>query len=65
MVDKLASTGAIPIEVVQFSWRHIAHRILHLTSLGPNVEVRLRTSSDGSPFITENGNYVLDIYCKV
>jgi ribose 5-phosphate isomerase A len=44
----------LPIEVVPFGWQHTAGRLSRL-----GCEPKLRTEN-GSAFITDNGNYILD-----
>ncbi len=46
----------LPVEVVQFGWKRTK---LCLEKLGCSATLRLR---DGEPYITDNGNYILD--CK-
>lgn len=57
LVPKLGTNWAVPIEVVTFGWRSQA---LYLESLG--AVVTFRTTDDGQPFVTDQGNYILD--CK-
>ncbi len=56
LVDRLGSRSAIPIEVVPFA-RPVLSRRLTARRLG----VQLRRRSDGQPFLTDNGNEVLDL----
>lgn len=56
LVDQLGSTFPLPVEVVQLGWRHAAKR---LEATGAVTQQRER---DGKPFITDNGNYIVD--CK-
>lgn len=51
----LGTHGPVPLEVVSFGWRS---HVRHLESLG--AAVRLRSGSDGSPFRTDQGNFILD-----
>jgi len=51
----LGTHWAVPVEVVPFGWRTQAR---YLESLG--AEPRLRPGPDGEPFITDQGNYILD-----
>lgn len=57
LVDKLGLAAQVPVEVVQFGWETTAERISRL------VEPRLRLASDGQPFRTDGGNYILDCTC--
>ncbi len=52
---RLGTQWAVPIEVLQFSW---AVQSRYLESLG--ARVTLRESSGGTPFITDEGNFILD-----
>ncbi len=44
----------VPVEVVPFGWRLTRQRLQ-----GLGCEARLR-ASDGHPFVTDNGNYIVD-----
>lgn len=55
IVDLIGSHFSIPVEVVQFGWRVPARG---LEALGATIEIR--SSEDGSPFVTDNDNYVID-----
>jgi len=50
-------TFPLPVEIVPFAWQTTARRIEKL-----NIEPRMRTAGD-QPFITDNGNYILDCRC--
>jgi len=47
----------LPVEVVPFAWQTTARRIEKL-----NIEPRMRMAGD-EPFVTDNGNYILDCRC--
>ena len=51
----LGTKWHVPVEVIPFGWRSQA---AYLTALGAKVVLRL--SKDGAPFITDQGNYILD-----
>lgn len=51
----LGTRWAVPVEVIPFGWRTQA---AYLESLGARVSLRLRT--DGTPFVTDQGNVLLD-----
>ncbi len=55
LVERLGSTRPVPVEVATFGWRAQA---LFLESLG--ARVTLRENRDRSPFLTEQGNLILD-----
>lgn len=48
---------ALPVEVVPFGWQSQFHNI---KSLG--AKIKLRRNAEGQPFVTDQGNYILD--CK-
>ena len=52
---KLGTHCGVPIEVIPFAWQ--AH-VRYLESLW--AEVTLRRTSDGQPYETDQGNYILD-----
>ncbi|RME75395.1 MAG: ribose 5-phosphate isomerase A [Chloroflexi bacterium] len=54
LVDRLGTRSPVPVEVTRFGWRHQAR---WLESLGciPNLR-----GGESDPFITDNGNYILD-----
>jgi ribose 5-phosphate isomerase A len=45
----------LPVEVVAFGWQNIASAI---AKMGADVKIRLR--ADQKPFLTNQGNYILD-----
>jgi ribose 5-phosphate isomerase A len=49
----------LPVEVVQFGWELTARRVSAVVS----VEPLLRRNADGEPFVTDNGNFILDCRC--
>jgi ribose 5-phosphate isomerase A len=51
----LGTHWAVPVEVIPFGWRT---QYAYLESLGARPVLRL--GPDGSPFITDQGNYILD-----
>jgi ribose 5-phosphate isomerase A len=55
LVDQLGSRAPIPVEVVRFGWRTTAKRI---ESHG--LQPTLRIASDGNPYLTDGGNWILD-----
>jgi ribose 5-phosphate isomerase A len=55
VVPKLGTRAMLPVEVVQFC--HEVH-VPFLKAMGAVPE--LRKSSQGSPYITDNGNYIYD-----
>lgn len=53
--SRLGTHHALPVEVLSFGWRS---QFRYLESLGAQVKIRYNT--DGSPFITDSGNIILD-----
>ncbi len=51
----LGTHWAVPVEVIPFGWRT---QVAYLESLG--ARPKLRPGPDGAPFITDQGNYILD-----
>jgi len=54
LVKRLGESFALPIEVVPVVWRVVADE---LVELGAAPALRTR---DGQPFLSDNGNYILD-----
>jgi ribose 5-phosphate isomerase A len=52
---RLGTLHAVPVEVLAFGWRS---QLRYITSLGAQVEVRRK--ADGTPFMTDSGNMILD-----
>ncbi len=52
---RLGKHRAVPVEVLFFSWHS---QLRYLESLGARVTVR--QGEDGSPFVTDSGNMILD-----
>lgn len=57
-VAYLGERAPVPVEVVVFAWQATA---AHLSALGCRP---LRREEDGTPFVTDNGNYILDCYTE-
>jgi ribose 5-phosphate isomerase A len=54
LVDHLGVAVPLPVEVVPFAWHRCQQAIERIGGL---VEIR---RSNGGPFVTDNGNYILD-----
>lgn len=54
LVPELGRSFPLPVEVVPFGWQHTAARV---AATGCQTSRRER---DGAPFVTDNGNFVLD-----
>jgi ribose 5-phosphate isomerase A len=49
----------LPVEVIPFAWEVTARRVARVT----NTEPALRHDEQGSAYVTDNGNYILDCRC--
>ncbi len=52
---KLGTKWPLPVEVIPFSFKTLAN---YITSLGAEVIIRIK--NDGSPFTTDQNNFILD-----
>ncbi|KDP23651.1 hypothetical protein JCGZ_23484 [Jatropha curcas] len=52
---------AMPVEVVQFCWKYNLVRLKELFN-EEGVEAKLRLNEDGKPYVTDNSNYIVDLY---
>jgi ribose 5-phosphate isomerase A len=55
LVDRLGEKTAIPVEVARFGWKATAGKV---EALGCRPALRL--NADGSEFLTDGGNFILD-----
>jgi ribose 5-phosphate isomerase A len=55
-VDRLGTTFLLPVEVLPFGYLSIRERVARLGECKPYV----RNTEAGEPFVTDNGNYILD-----
>ncbi|XP_078429269.1 putative ribose-5-phosphate isomerase 2 [Wolffia australiana] len=63
MVERIGGSGmAVPVEVVQFGWSLTMNRLKKLFEQGKGCVGELRKGEDGSPFVTDNGNFVVDLF---
>lgn len=64
LVSGLGGSGlAMPVEVVQFCWKYNQIRLQELFG-EEGCEAKLRLDSDGKPYVTDNSNYIIDLYFK-
>jgi ribose 5-phosphate isomerase A len=56
IVERLGGRHPVPVEVLPYGWRVPATRIGKLGGAST-----LRTDASDSPFVTDNGNYILDV----
>ncbi len=55
LVERLGAHFALPVELIPFGW-HVAAR--KLEALG--AKVALRSGSDGKPYVSDGGHYIVD-----
>ncbi|KZV54421.1 putative ribose-5-phosphate isomerase 3, chloroplastic [Dorcoceras hygrometricum] len=64
LVSGLGGSGlAMPVEVVQFCWNYNLVRLQELFK-GEGCEAKLRLDGNGKPYVTDNSNYIVDLYFK-
>uniref|UniRef100_A0A0D9WW42 ribose-5-phosphate isomerase n=1 Tax=Leersia perrieri TaxID=77586 RepID=A0A0D9WW42_9ORYZ len=64
LVTGLGGSGlAMPVEVVQFCWKYNQVRLQELFN-EEGCEAKLRLDEGGKPYVTDNSNYIVDIYFK-
>ncbi|KAF7015663.1 hypothetical protein CFC21_029445 [Triticum aestivum] len=64
LVTGLGGSGlAMPVEVVQFCWKYNQVRLQGLFN-EEGCEAKLRLNEDGKPYVTDNSNYIVDLYFK-
>lgn len=56
LVQRLGDTRRLPVEVVPYGWTWTRERVLRLTS-----SAELRRHEDGSPVLTAESDYLLDV----
>jgi ribose 5-phosphate isomerase A len=54
-VDRLGTTRGIPVEVVRFGWRATRAQLVEVVG-----SAELRRGDDGEPYVTDEGNLILD-----
>lgn len=64
LVSGLGGSGlAMPVEVVQFCWKYNLVKLQELFE-EEGCEAKLRLNQDGKPYVTDNSNYIVDLYFK-
>ncbi|KAE8698981.1 putative ribose-5-phosphate isomerase 1 [Hibiscus syriacus] len=64
LVKHLGGSGlAMPVEVVPFCWKFTANKLREMFEDSGCV-AQLRNDCKGEPFVTDNGNYIVDLYLK-
>ncbi len=57
LVDQLGTRSPVPVEVVPFAADIVMHQLGEIGG-----EPKLRVSAEGRPFVSDNGNFVVDWY---
>lgn len=61
-VEKLGgSKMAVPVEVIPFGWKYTLRRLMKVFEGKPGFDARLRMNGD-EIFVTDNLNYIVDLY---
>ncbi|KAI3730475.1 hypothetical protein L1987_61645 [Smallanthus sonchifolius] len=64
LVSGLGGSGlAMPVEVVQFCWKYNLIRLQELFK-EEGCDAKLRLNDVGKPYVTDNMNYIVDLYYK-
>ncbi|KAJ6397725.1 hypothetical protein OIU77_018685 [Salix suchowensis] len=62
LVDGLGGSKlAMPVEVVKFCWKYNLVRLQEMFK-DEGVEAKLRVDENGKPYVTDNFNYIVDLY---
>lgn len=66
LVDYVGGSGlALPVEVVPFCWKFTASKLQTLfKDAGCVAKLRIISGSVDHPYVTDNGNYIIDLYFK-
>ena len=51
----------MPVEIVQFCWKYNLERLQKLPELA-GASAKLRMESADKPYVTDNSNYIVDLY---
>ncbi|XP_051145375.1 probable ribose-5-phosphate isomerase 1 [Andrographis paniculata] len=64
LVNHIGGSGLnMPVEVIPFCWKHSLKRLEGLfADAGCVGELRKIPQSGGKPYVTDNGNYIIDLY---
>ncbi|KAK8483392.1 hypothetical protein V6N13_090489 [Hibiscus sabdariffa] len=64
LVNHLGGSGlAMPVEIVPFCWEFTARKLQNMFEDSGCV-AKLRNGAKGEPFVTDNGNYIVDLYLQ-
>lgn len=57
LLKKKPETLLVPVEIIPFCLKHILFFLMEMKGW----KAKVRTQSDGKPFVTDNNNYVIDV----
>lgn len=57
LVNRLGTRLPLPVEIVSLGWKHTARE---LERLGLTPKLRTGTGTNGDPFVTDGGHYIVD-----
>jgi len=63
LVPGLGISGAMPVEVTPFCWEFSLNRLVNSKTMA-GCTAELRKNADGSTYVTDNDNYIVDLYFK-
>ncbi|XP_047342243.1 probable ribose-5-phosphate isomerase 2 [Impatiens glandulifera] len=55
---------ALPVEIVPFAWKFTADRLQEMFKEAGCIAKLRRFSENGEPFVTDNNNFIVDLYLK-
>lgn len=58
-----AEESALPVEIIQYAHEHVRRQVESLPSLS-GCQAKLRLKEDQSPYVTDNGNYIVDLHFR-
>lgn len=61
LVGRCCCADAMPVEIVQFCWKYNLERLQRLPELA-GAAAKLRMESADKPYVTDNSNYIVDLY---
>ncbi|KAI3717506.1 hypothetical protein L1987_69165 [Smallanthus sonchifolius] len=65
LVDYVGGSGlAMPVEIVSFCWKFTAEKLQSLFEQAGCVAKLRVLSGSGEPYVTDNGNFIVDLYFK-
>lgn len=63
IAEGLGAAFALPVEIIQYAHEHVRRQVESLPSLS-GCQAKLRLKEDQSPYVTDNGNYIVDLHFR-